>query len=152
MTWLLLLAAHLTATPAPTPAGGYQHPYYVPGPSITPVPGTGLNSNLITALVIGIPSVIIAVSTYWLAVRAKRESLRNERDRIIVGHAAETQRSWQAHIDDLQAQVHDLRAERDSLKAERDELRAERDDARGELIRTQRRVTAKRHELDDLDP
>lgn len=132
-------------------------------PAVTPSPGpTGPAGNfpaavadrsaLIAALVIGIPSIIIAVSTYWLAVRAKRESLRNERDRIIVEHAAETQRSWQAHIDDLQAQVNDLRAERDSLKAERDELRAERDEARRELIRTQRRVTAKRHELDDLDP
>lgn len=117
--------------------------------SVEPAPKSD-RSGLIAVLVIGIPSVIIAVSTYWLAIRAKRESDQNERDRIASNHAGETQKSWQAHIDDLQSQVEDLRTERDGLKQERDDLKRDRDRAYQELSRTQRKVTEKRHELDDL--
>ena len=143
MTLHGLLALALGAvTPVPRPTG--------PGGTFV-APSVPDRSGLIAALVIGIPSVIIAISTYWLAIRAKRETDQNERDRLVLEHAGETQKSWQAHIDDLQSQVDDLRAERDGLKRERDDLKRERDQAYQELARTQRRVTAKRHELDDLD-
>ena len=140
MTLLGLLILAVTPVPKPTGPGGTFVAPTVPD-----------RSGLIAALVIGIPSILLAICTYLLAMRARRESDRNERDRLSIEHAGETQKSWQAHIDDLQSQVDDLRAERDGLKAERDGLKRELTEARHELARTQRRVTAKRHELDDLD-
>jgi predicted RNase H-like nuclease (RuvC/YqgF family) len=139
--FVLAVGAFFTSpTPVPIPTG--------PG-GAGPV-ATHDESALIAGLVIGIPSVIIAIASYWAATRANRATEQATKEKVDAEAYTRAQGQYSSHIADLRQQVEDLRLERDRFKSERDTALAELEEAHRELYRTQRRVTQKRHELDDL--
>jgi septal ring factor EnvC (AmiA/AmiB activator) len=82
-----------------------------------------LNTALVTALVIGIPSVLIACGTYYLAIRAKRESAHTTKVAIDADAYKRAQALYESAIATLQEQVKNLTEELTRIREELADLR-----------------------------
>ena len=92
----------------------------------TPVPSYSsvhLNSAVATALVIGIPSLVVAIATYWLATRAHSESANATRVQIDAEAYSRARELYESAITSLREQVADLRAEVARLRDELADMR-----------------------------
>lgn len=84
-----------------------------------------LNSAVITALVVGIPSVIVALAAYALSNRASRETATASHQQIDAGAYTRARELYESAIAELRNQVADLHTEMGRMRAELDTTRAE---------------------------
>ena len=110
MTWHVL-AWIASGGPIPVP--------YQPGQSAS----IHLNSDLITALVIGIPATLVAIGSYWLSLRARRETADATSDQVDAAAYIRAKDLYESAISELRQQGTELRAEIGRLHEEIDELR-----------------------------
>jgi len=86
----------------------------VPG---TPGGGLRLNTALITALLIGIPSVLVAVGSYWLSLRARREQGEAQQQLVDAQAFSRAREVYESAIAELRQQLAELRQENRDLRA-----------------------------------
>lgn len=79
-------------------------------------PPSFLSDAVVASLAIGVPSLVVAVSTFWLATRAKRESMRNEHDKVDAEAYTRAKELYESAIAELRREAIDLREENARLR------------------------------------
>jgi predicted RNase H-like nuclease (RuvC/YqgF family) len=95
------------------------------GPS-SPASGSAtisINSTLITALAIGIPSLIVAIGTYWLSTRARGESMDAYKHKVDAEAYTRAKDLYESAITALRKQAQDLRDELAEVRLEVEDMR-----------------------------
>lgn len=72
-----------------------------------------VNAPLVTGLVIGIPSLIVAIGTYWLSTSAQRTTMQAHRGKVDAEAYIRARELYESAITELRAQAAELRTEVD---------------------------------------
>ena len=84
-----------------------------------------LNSAVVTGLIVGIPSTIIAVAAYFLSVRSDRDAASASRVQIDAEAYTRAKDLYESAIAALRQQVDDLRGEVAALRGQLDRVTAQ---------------------------
>ena len=96
-----------------------------PAPGLGTPGGVHLNSAVVTGLIVGIPSTIIAVAAYFLSVRSGRDAASASRVQIDAEAYTRAKDLYESAIAVLRQQVDDLRSEVAALRGQLDRVTAQ---------------------------